>query len=473
MTVSPHAVEGAELDALLRGAPWMDEAGRVAGRYDVVDRADLDAMAILVVRSQDRPDIRYALAVGHDDAGRIIEFSGAEGFDRAVIEAVRGGRPLPTTSGGRIDVEGAPGVFRGSLPFAPGWSSNALSLIDLDGRAHVHKTYRRPHAGINEPAVLRLMSDTGYTTRCVGRYTYAEPHGGSQPLGVLYEYAHGEPLDAMLRGNLRSLWSAPESGPAAVVRHVRPLEPLLRRTGRFVCGFHDALRARVPTAVPFPVQSYCAEARERCALLIARIRADHDLPGSIRSAAVDGLTGALRAAAGGALASGVPAGFTGPCHGDLHLAHLLIAPDERRMRVIDVSTPAVGPGQDEFATQSPWQDLVSLQRALEYFTADEAVTEVARRTGTSEEEVSRQALLATAGADDTDLPAVVVQADRWRQRVLAVLVDAYAPDRAPATREPAWQLLYLRRLIHELIYNYSHDRPYFAAMDLRQAVRLA
>jgi maltokinase len=195
------------------------------------------------------------------------------------------------------------------------------------------------------------------------------------------------------------------------------------------------------------------------------------LPGAARAAAADALDAELdsvEAELAGPRA-GLPA--AGPCHGDLHLSHLIHRPGDTpggpwRMTVIDLSTPALDPGDPAWAAQSPLEDTVAVRRALEYFTADEAAFEAARLLGIDQLDAMRGALDGAPGLPPDQralLRGVFAVADAWRDRVLGLLLGP--PDRTPLGR-----LLYVRRLLHELDYNCAHDRPYHAAIDLRHAL---
>ncbi|MET9831420.1 phosphotransferase [Streptomyces sp. NPDC006385] len=469
-----------DLGALLRTAPWLPEDARRAERFERVDHAELGAAAhLLVVAAVGGPASgqRWFVPVGPlPDGTGVEEAHGGEAFDAAALDAVCAGDRLRTDRGGLVLFRGAgltPREVR-PLPFERGWSSNALSLVENDGAAYVHKTYRRLDEPVREPELLRLLNGTGRTPDWAGDYTYVDPATGTHhPLGVFYRYAPGDGIDLPLRQSMRSLWPKVTGAPAAlddtVRAHLRPLERNLREAGRFLAGFHQDLAAGLGgrPAPPYPVREMLARATARTAGLAS---ADVGLPAAARDAAFTALaeeTDALRSAFDAA-----PAGFaSGPCHGDLHLSHLLCRPRDDgswSMNVIDLSTPALGPGDPGWAAQSPVQDLVAVQRALEYFTADEAAFESARRLGIDSFDTMRGAL---DGADDWPpgrravLRQVFHAADVWRARVTRLLLGTTATD-------PLRRLLYLGRLLHELAYNIDHARPYHAAIDLRHALAL-
>ncbi|MBW8087257.1 phosphotransferase [Streptomyces hygroscopicus subsp. hygroscopicus] len=469
----------AALDALLRTAPWMPEDARAAVRYERVDHAVLDRAALLlIVAAVGGPASgqRFFVPVRTDGTGRLEEAHGTDAFDIAAVTRTLAGGRLPTVRGGTVEFRGAghrPTSVR-RLPFDRGWSSNALSLVDVAGTWCVHKTYRRLDQAIHEPELLRRMNGTGRTPRWIGDYAYTDPSGTARhPLGVVYGYVRGEGIDLPLRENLRSMWprAARAGAPPAdqlARSHLRPLEGALRKAGEFLRGFHQDLERQLGgTAAGYPVREALADATARVGALDRRA-GELSLPKAAHAAAFAALRDTLHA-----LESGFGGGAavpSGPCHGDLHLSHLLCAAGTGadtgwRMTVIDLSTPALSPDDPRWAEQSPLQDLVAIERALEYFAADEAAFESARRLGVDSLETMLGALAGAPHWSRTRqavLRQVFGAADAWRERVLRLLLGT-------ASGHPLHRLLYLRRLLHELGYNQAHARPYHAAIDLRHA----
>ncbi|KAA6223952.1 hypothetical protein CP973_20320 [Streptomyces albofaciens JCM 4342] len=466
------------LAPLLRTASWMPRDLRAAHRYETVDHAaPAPDEVLLVVRAVGGPASgeRIFVPVRREPSGAVAAVRGDGPPGLATVRRVLTGARLRTARGGYVDFRRAPSAPAGEarwLPFDQGWSSNALSLVEIGGTPYVHKTYRRPDEVIHEPEVLRLMSGTGRTPEWAGDYTYTDPVGGTRhPVGVLYRHVPGQGIDAPLRADLRSLWPRLTNRvpPERLVHaHLRPLEAALRTAGRFLHAFHHDLSVRLGEPVTgYPVAdvlSRTAAQFDRSAL------ADLPLPPAARSAAFDALRAELDQLRH-ILGDRVTAAGAGPCHGDLHLSHLLCAegPDGSwRMGVIDLSTPALPSDGSGYAAQSPLQDLVAVQRALEYFTADEAAFESARRLGVDADTTMNGSLDGAPGLPDAQrevLHTVFRTADTWRERVLRLLLG-------PASGSPLRRLLYLRRLLHELGYNHDHARPYHAAIDLRHALAL-
>ncbi|MFF9818687.1 hypothetical protein [Streptomyces sp. NPDC014006] len=466
------------LQPLLRTADWLPRDLRAAQRYEVADHAELgpeELLLVVVAVGGPASGERVFVPVHRAPSGTLTEARGDSTFGLAAVRRVLAGARLRTQGGGYLDFRRAPFAPTEEvrwLPFDQGWSSNSLSLVGIGGAPYLHKTYRRLGGAVHEPEVLRLMSGSGHTPEWAGDCTYTDPvHGTRHPVGVLYRHAPGHGIDAPLRANLRSLWPrlTDSAVPDRLVRdHLRPLEGKMRAAAGFLGAFHRDLAARLGSpATGYPVAEALAGASARLDLLSR----DAPLPHAARRAAFDAIEVELLALrddfAGRPTAPGA-----GPCHGDLHLSHLLCAEESDgtwRMSVIDLSTPALpadGPG---YAAQSPLQDLVAVQRALEYFAADEAAFESARRLGIDPAETMNGSLdgaPALPPAGRAVLERVFRTADAWREYVLRLLLGG-TPD------SPLRRLLYLRRLLHELAYNHDHARPYHAAIDLRHALALA
>ncbi|MFE2335255.1 hypothetical protein [Streptomyces coelicoflavus] len=478
-----HGAEAdAGLDGLLRAAPWMPEDARAAERFERIDHAVLGGAALLlIVAAVGGPASgrRFFVPVRGTDGGGFEAAHGSEAFDVAAVTRTLTGGKLPTARGGSVEFRGPGrgpiGVRR--LPFEQGWSSNALSLVDVSGTACIHKTYRRLDETIHEPELLRRMNGTGRTPQWVGDYTYVAPDGTSRsPLGVIYQYVQGEGIYVPLRGNLRSMWprlTDTTSVEEVVHAHLQPLEEQLRRAGEFLDDFHQDLAHRLGGAAEYPVREALDDAVDRADRL-ARHGTGLALPKSAHEAAFEALHTELAALAAEFDDGNIPA--SGPCHGDLHLSHLLCAADGDRgagtgwrMTVLDLSTPALGPDDPDWPRQSPLQDLVALERALEYFAADEAAFEAARRLGVDSLETMLGSLDGAPHwpeARRAVLRQVFAATDAWRRHVTRLLLGS-------ASDHPLRRLLYVRRLLHELTYNQAHARPYHAAIDLRHARALA
>ncbi|WAL94154.1 phosphotransferase [Streptomyces sp. Je 1-369] len=474
-----------ELAALLRAAPWMSEDGRKADRYERVDHAVLGSAALLlVVAAVGGPAAGRRFFVPVDVRGGREAHDVAEFHTDAVLRTLAGGT-VRTERGGTVEFRSAGGAPAGAaaagavpevrpLPFEQGWSSNALSLVEIQGVPHIHKTYRTLDDDVRESDLLRLMNGTGRTPEWAGDYTYTDPGSGTRhPLGVVYRYVPGEGIDVPLRQNLRALWPAlsrllAHDAPVAVARrHLRPLEQQLREAGRFLRGFHTELADRLGDGTPqpaYPAGERLVQAEERLADLHDHTTADPALPApAVRDAfkALEAEAAALRAEL---VRSGPSWPGGGPCHGDLHLSHLLWNPPT----LIDLSTPSTTPTAPGWAAQSPLEDVVALQRGLEYFAADEAAFEAANRLGLDSLETMLGSLDGAphlSPAQQDELRQAFEVADHWRERVRELLLG-------PASDGPLRRLLYLRRLLHELAYNHAHTRPYHAAIDLRHALRL-
>jgi maltokinase len=254
----------------------------------------------------------------------------------------------------------------------------------------------------------------------------------------------------------------------------------LTRAGAFLRGFHEELAARLGPGEPFPAEAFLAAAGRRIDEVASMIRADGRHPAAAGAAVL----AALRSewSRGKAACRGDWPG--GPSHGDLHLSHFLRAEGADggwQMCLIDLSTPPLDPSDPRHAAQSPWQDPMALLRGLACFTGDEFAFQAGLDLGIDKSDTCRTAYLRSAGlAPDTPgwtaprlvrLDRLSAAAAAWQERVGGLLMRGYAPD--GATREhPAWRALGLSRLLHDLSYAYTHDRPYYAAVTLRQALQI-
>ncbi|MFC4030771.1 hypothetical protein ACFO3J_04730 [Streptomyces polygonati] len=480
----------------------------VRDHVDVPDPAGGPSrVRLLITAPEDATGAGCFVPVAQDPvSGKWAEARTEAVFDALMLRHVAAGSILLTARGNEIRFHAgsaaSPTAAVRGLPFEQGWSTNALSLLDVDGTPYVHKTYRRLDPENHEAELLRRLGaeDSRYTCPYLGGYTYCDTAARTRyPLGLVYGFFPGHGLDAPLRDSLRGLWDAVAGCPepeAAVLAHVRPLEELLPAGGAFLRGFHtrlDTLLHGAPPRAPGPgfrVAALLDQADLRLRELAAVVREDAELSVPVREAALGSLARQLRALRARAGELDRPPFGAGACHGDLHLSHFLLGPrpaapaapagSSPRMRIIDLSTPCTDPRAPGFRVQSPWQDLVSLRRALEYFSADEAADHTATLLGLPSPEVVRAAAESAAGLrPDAALwtpPALrtlrTVQraAAAWRARVHQLLLDGYFGGRPAPSAHGAWQLLRLDRLLRETAYNCAHRRTYYQYIDLAFAI---
>lgn len=444
---------------------------------DIIDEALLGRVRLCIIGSDHDPADRRFAPIFPEDKGA----QGRADFDRAVVEAMRDGLTLSTRRGAVIEFRGAPPRYQKPLDFDPGFSSNSLSLMDLAGTAHAHKVYHHLAPASREPSLLRAMAGSGLTQHFVGEYVYQAVGGGRIPLGLIYQYAEGDGLDVPLRASLHSLWEALVAGmpvDLAVSSAVNGLEHPLTRAGRFLLDFHKELDARIGVDALFPFEAFTAATGERIGEVAAMVKADGLRPAVAGESVVDALW------AEWSLAAKVPRADwrAGACHGDLHLSHFLRAEQSRgvwRMRLIDLSTPPLEVDGVGFIAQSPWQDVVALLRGLDCFASDELAHRVGLDLCVPKSEVGEAAYLRAAGLQPyapgwtadrlAHLEHLRRAAAAWQGRISGFLVRGYAPL-AGGALHPAWRMLRLHRLLHELVYAYENGRPYFAAINLRHAL---
>jgi 1-epi-valienol-7-phosphate kinase len=504
--------------------PWFPASLATASRVRVRDTAILGvpphAVRFLIVEATTRGSPGLYLQTLIEGPGRSPASPAAHAagtFDQAVLGALLRGRHIATELGGAIVVDGAALPDQGlgaRLPFDPGFSSNTVTVVDFGGRACVHKLFRCLDAGSHEVMLLRLMRGrSAAVPRYVASYHYQDAATGvAYPLGVLYEFIEGNGLDLPLRDNLRALWRWLDLRPRAVgaqldrraVRaHALRLRPVLVAVGRQLRAFHGDLACVLEASERndrLDVAGLAVPAKRTGDAVLRWLDSDLTRPRALLDTAIETLARELDWLSGEPAVSvaAVPV-RAGPCHGDLHLSHVLLgsAPDRAwPVSFIDLSTPSIDPGAADFRRQSPWQDLVALERALEYFTADETSAWLVARSGGTPEEVARATLLAAARIPDSSMTPSgrwsgrhrrLLRVERvarlWRDEVLRAILDGYrhgdprrpsgGDDLAGWATGPVRRLLYLARLLHELDYDAEHGRAAYADLNLHELLRFA
>lgn len=463
----------------VREAKWMDETGRTAAGFAVVDRVELGDTGILILAPWNDPDRWYAVPVDSND-GPLPDDSRAL-MDARIVDAMREGRII-STRGGTVVFRGDPPPFRAPVPFDRGWSTNAVSALDLGGVWHVHKRYHVLSPDVYEPIVLRRLRGTGCLPEYVGDYAYVSSTGVSYPLGLLYRHIEGAPLEEVLRANLRTLWtnlSAEDGHAAPTARHVHKLAPVLTAAGAAIRTLHRAFATRIAPCTEYVAGSCLDQTRDLLATVIGDVLGDDSHPATVQRTIAAALRETVAALPAVLAATPPPPHTAGVSHGDLHLSHLVCQPgpdDSWAVRAIDVSSAAIDPAAPGFASQSPWQDLVAVHRGLESFAGHEAAVESARVLGAHRRETCLAAVHDAAGTNPggsdtarTTRLRLFAAADLWSDLAIQIVLDGYGGDDVMSTRHPLWRLFYTRRMLHELAYNYAHRRAYQVHVDLRRA----
>ncbi|MEJ7648392.1 MAG: phosphotransferase [Nakamurella sp.] len=476
----------------LHDAPWMDATGRAAVGFTVIDRIHLGrAPEILVVQPWHAPDRRYAVPVGVGDVPLADGAIALADLDARLVDATRVGRLIPTP-GGAVVLHGDPPPYRAAVPFDSGWSTNAVSALDLDGVLHIHKRYRVLTTDVHEPVVLARLQGTESVPDHVANWAWVDPTGAECPLGVLYRHVDGEPLEDLLRVNLRTLWPPlsfiaenfkTENGTinSAVVttQHFHELAVVLRAVGAAIRGLHRALVAHVAPRGTYDVGPCLERTRTLLVGVLDQLNEDEHLPLDTRQAVAAALREKVAALPALLAATPPPPLTAGVGHGDLHLSHLLCrasAGGGWMVSAIDISSGVINPDAPGFASQTPWQDLVAVRRGLESFAGHEAAVQDAEVLGIHYRESSLAAVLGASGSAPTD-PAssaksgrLFAAADLWSERAFRLVLDGYGEaDLLPALH-PLWQLLHTNRMLHELDYNLTRGRAHQVNLDVRRAL---
>lgn len=410
----------------------------------------------------------------------------ARQLDVAVVAALSDGLPCSGAGDGQLILERGPAWLPGasnalgpSTRLRPG-SSNEVSLVSIDRVDHVHKRYRRSRPSSDtEAAALRLLHGTAVAPSLLASYRYRDLDGLEWPLGLLYRYAPGQGLDVPLRADLRAVLAAPGHG----IPQLRPMtSQLLKATGALVRTLHTLLGTATGAQVEPEITSGETIALDSAELLdsaAAEIAAlvpllTSLLPGDPSvGAGVEALRWEMRALRD---SHPFPASAS-PGHGDLHLGQIVVGTDsagQQTVRLIDLTPVTLDRSDSTYRLQTPWQDLASLHRALEYFSIEEAHRQVAADTGIPEDEVAWAAHTDRGTAPSlpanaaTRLGAMERLVEQWRAAAMAAFLCGYGESRT-TTQQPLYRLLYLRRLLHELRYDSEHGRSRYAVFNLNCA----
>lgn len=487
---SPAALARLRIDVArhLRESAWLDERGREAQEFMIADIVDFRGRAgtrsVALLRSAISPAGVYLVPL--DERDQPIPEGSCSTLDELVVDAVRRRRPNTAEFGGRMDYRGDPPRFDGGYAFDYGWSSNALSTVRLGGALHVHKRYRSTSPAINEPELLHRFRDIDCLPEFVADYSYISPGGTRFPLGVIYRHVSGESLEGVLRRNLRALWNERQvsSDSATVADHVSNVGDVLSAAGRTIARLHRALAGCTEDHRPLLVGRYLQRTEGLLATTSAALERDLTHAEDARLLLRSQLTEVVSDLVAGW--QEWPVSFAGLCHGDLHLAHFICQRhrvDEWAVRIIDLSPDVIDSTDPDFDTHTPCEDLIAVQRSLESFAAHEAAVESGRALGIDKRESCRagvaERLGSAAGTEGESRRRARAVRDRcfegsrlWAQTAFACFLKGYGEPAWDLTPEPVRRMLYLRRLLHELAYNYDHGRQYQVDIDLHHAAHL-
>jgi len=260
----------------------------------------------------------------------------------------------------------------------------------------------------------------------------------------------------------------------------------LRAIGRALSRYHADLAEAFGIGPTYDVRRCVASASLATAAAARLVLRDPGLTDRRRQA----LGTALGRALGEAVTLAQQAGpvRSAPCHGDLHLAHIVLRhpavvvgrPVDRvvdSLCLLDSSLAATQPNDPAFATQTPWYDLACLGRALDYFASEECYQVVGDRVGLPWGEACRAdldlalgATTAWSGDEVRLLRRLKDLTQQWLRSVRRELLSGYighAGTRHPSDLAP---VLRLGRLLHELEYEYEHDRQGYRTLVLRHVL---
>lgn len=435
-----------DINAIAADARWYGHSEPLV----ICDALELDGLALpawlLLARAG---EALYFCPVAHDGAAW-RDIAATAFYQRDVMGWLQRRASVSTALGGRIEFDSAMAFSCCELLRADaGGSSNTVSQIALGGVTAMHKVYRKLAPQECEldatERVDRIMP--GLVPRCLGGYRYRSAGADVHALGLLTEYVQGRGLHQDLSASIRSLWPLAQAG-----QHCAALLPALRGWRAFIERLHAAMALALPASASAPatfdMAGLCADARARIARIRPQLAHDPLLAPTLLAPTLRARMLRLLDAVEQQVL--VPVALqAAPCHGDLHLSHMLWDGRENR-RIIDLSPPPSG---------HPLQDWVAIERALEYFCLDECALELAPHAGMTQEATMQALLVALpANAAIAAMSARMQAMTSWHGAVRGALCGDHLAG-------PARASTYCARLLQELDYNYSHRRPYYRCID--------
>jgi 1-epi-valienol-7-phosphate kinase len=477
---------------VVRLSQWLDNQSRGSDRWRIADYAGVHGLSkplwlVLAVRN-DKPGALHFFALTEDSSGPDLRNAmPLRLYQCEALKRIGTGCPIQTEQGNYIVTDANAGWKFDAADIAvpdQGSSTNHVCRLQLGEVVAMHKTYRQVTPDCFDIEASRCFECTpdAFVTRHLGGYRLVGSNHVPYDLGLLTEYFPGWPLSATLSTNLRSLWLALRNRAddawtssdlrELIPQHVAGLVTEVSQWRTFLTRFHrhfdQIVHSKAAGAAPaFDFAAHHAVVRARLSRVRSNVRADDMLPRQGRDS-IDRILAAIESRYFSRAVS-LPDQPASACHGDLHLSHLLACEQGGRKlkRLIDLSPLALHSGAAEFRRSSHWLDWAALARALEYFCLDELAMVCAMYRNCSQEEAMLHLLLnrleTTCRVPISTGPAAeavrirTVALSQWHTRVLQALCTATAAD--------DWLQFYIARLLHELDYNYSHDRPYYRCLD--------
>jgi 1-epi-valienol-7-phosphate kinase len=379
-------------------------------------------------------------------------------------------------------------------PFEPNKSSNCLNYVEAGGKKYLHKIYKSLDPNNNEIFLAKKLAalDSGIPS-VMGSYFYKDQKIETVfPLGVVMEFLDGNSIDKYLNQNIRSLWKKPalfeiknRAWGISVLEHIKPLIPLLDGIAKRLVHFHQAvncvLKADQNSEI-FCLSKYLCCSRSRLERVAGFVNDDNhagqknlDWIARLLMKYKDTVFAEVRFNEQNDFLPGF-------CHGDLHLSNLLYKykdGSDQDVKIIDFAPRCIDIASEQFLTQSPLQDIIALQRGLEYFSYDEANREISKRLHISEQSASNRQFLSLfqslSVVEEPRVKRIAEIARRWNKLIFEVIWNSYFEDpsiykyysRTSSTIVISTMnnIFYLSRLLKELEYNYNYQRDDYKYVD--------
>ncbi|HZM44012.1 MAG TPA: maltose alpha-D-glucosyltransferase [Burkholderiales bacterium] len=405
--------------------------------------------------------------------GVLAEASADDAFCRALVGAIGAGKEV-TTARGKLHFRPTEAFSRiagddviGTLPIRRPQAQSSNSVVTLGSHLFL-KVYRQLRPGTNvELEVGRHLTEVARFPHCVpvaGSLEYTSADGVSLTLAMLQAYVENQGDGwtfsvGYLERYLEQQRTASERAPANP--HDAYLA-IIRTLGLRTAGLHLALAASSgnPAFEPEPVTAqdiaaWKKRAREEAVKTLTLLEQGREsLPAPAREEAQALLAQRERVLARiDALEPPRETAMKIRCHGDYHLAQVLIA--ENDFRIIDFEGEPSRPTEERRQKQSPLRDVAGMLRSFSY---------------------ARWTALSNASHAPDDHARLAPLAAAWEAEVRRAFIESYdaavtVPGGVPlysslAVMRPLIGFFELEKALYELRYELS-SRPAWARVPIQ------
>jgi 1-epi-valienol-7-phosphate kinase len=477
--MTPLAMES--LLNAIRPMRWFGDKNAVSTEFMCIDWAlvntqeDWHCLWVLLLHcSSDR---RYSFLIKRNCLTDIYEDAsyGSELVDLLCADA---GVSLRTHAGALLTFNAQETLAhaRVLVPLEKDMTTNTLFKLTTAADDWAVKFYRTLSiSNEHEVSVLKALSIQSPSYRIAGTIEYHLPDGEmstSFTLAVVNKFIEGLPAYKLYSRSIKALFSRIATGELEQLSSLDGIEDLYQLSftiGTQTAFFHNKINAHFVRhgKQSFNLSGYIQCNRNRWQRVYDAVLQDPQLDAMARAT----LCAYLQQGYTHYLADGFAQNHSSIdasiFHGDLHLSHIFINPDDiTHCLLIDPSPRSLDECEKEFSTQSALQDLKNLHRGLDYFSYDEIIDDLAGKMKVSQLTVANT-LWQQPDLIAREYPAHYYLLCRWSDVVFNGILKGYVAQQINLDDQQlsVMQLFYFCRLLKEMEYNYSFDRTFFKYCD--------